>query len=359
MRLSTRLSIAFALIAAFCTGATLLFVIGGMMMEAQRQVDIEQRQISRMAGELFRTQCASMQSHIAALAGDKTMQIVAEYSEHNLNELLARQKPISHVDHLYVVKRDSMQSSPYVAAEVIGNDFIKPVAEYDRIFTTNQYDQRVRIFEMESGRIGAGVAVQIPSANKNLYWLFGVVELEERVIKAISDFIGLEAKLLDGYPKEYSILRFHYDLMSSKHYASIVELSGCSGEHVAWIQILFPLQPYRDGLWAQIWQTLLAAAFWIAASSLLGIWMARNLAKPIDAIKDAAEHVMAGELNTRVDMDTQVEVEVRKLAEAFNSMTEKIERSVKERETLLVLVGAQLNNSTKTLRHLSGDYGNQ
>lgn len=356
MTLSKRLSLAFAAEAAFFIAVTLLLVSGVMLMEAHRQVDAEQRRVSRLAGELFRAQCASMQAHIAALAGDKTTQIIAEYTPGKLGDLLMKAKPIAHVDSLFVVQRDSMNSPPVVLGEAIGNDFIKPIENYSRLFTTATPRERVEVFELESGRIGSGFAVQIPAINGQLFWLFGVIELESRVVQNIGQMLEVSARLLPDYPKELSIFRFELDLMNSDTYAGIVDLRGCQDEHVAWLEFKFPLQPFRDALWQQAVQLALMGVLLVAAGIFMGMGMARKLATPIEAIQAAVQRMQAGELEARVDVQYQTEAELRKLGEAVNAMAATLEKSIKERETLLVLVGAQLKSSTRAFQHLSGSH---
>lgn len=359
MKLSTHLSLKFAAVATFCTTITLLFVIGGMAMEIQDAVDREQRRVSHIASEIFSKNCASMLSHLAALAGGNNLRVVVQYVPERSNEFLAREKPISHADHLYLVKRACGECPLELMGEAVGNDFIKQINEYAAFFNRFRDSDNIKPLELQSGNVGGGVAIQIPTNTQEYFWLFGVVELEERVVENIGHLLGIEASLLDGYPKERSIFRFYQDLFKASEYAGLVELRGCNGEHVAWLEFKFPLLPYHKALSRQTGQAMIVAFFFIAASIAWGVAEARKIARPIVAIQQAATAMSSGNLDARAEVRSSAAVELIELTAAFNEMASRIESNIKERETLLIIVAKQLHSSTRTLRNLSKNYEQQ
>ncbi len=94
------------------------------------------------------------------------------------------------------------------------------------------------------------------------------------------------------------------------------------------------------------WRGLIyGLALAVVASGGLAWWLARGLARPIEAVGDAASAVAAGDLRTRVPATATgfgASTEVVTLTEDFNRMAATLERNEAERKTMVADVAHEL-----------------
>lgn len=82
-----------------------------------------------------------------------------------------------------------------------------------------------------------------------------------------------------------------------------------------------------------LWEASLLGITLIVVLSLLGFYAARRIIKPISLLTEGAELIGRGRLDHRIDVKTDDEIE--QLAEAFNQMSDNLEKSGREREKYL------------------------
>lgn len=94
------------------------------------------------------------------------------------------------------------------------------------------------------------------------------------------------------------------------------------------------------------WRGLIyGLALAVAASGGLAWWLARGLARPIEAVGDAASALASGDLRTRVPAPAtgfSASAEVIGLTEHFNRMAATLERNEAERQTMVADVAHEL-----------------
>jgi len=94
----------------------------------------------------------------------------------------------------------------------------------------------------------------------------------------------------------------------------------------------------------------------LAVASLLGIllalWLSRSIAKPIEAVSEAAQGLAGGDLSTRVSLKTleHQPLETRALATDFNRMADSLEILNGERKAMLADIAHELRNPLATLQ---------
>ena len=101
------------------------------------------------------------------------------------------------------------------------------------------------------------------------------------------------------------------------------------------------------------WRGLIyGLALAVVASGGLAWWLARGLARPIEAVGDAASAVAAGDLRTRVPATATgfgASTEVVTLTEDFNRMAATLERNEAERKTMVADVAHELRTPITAL----------
>ncbi|HBQ23502.1 MAG TPA: hypothetical protein DD656_07185, partial [Alphaproteobacteria bacterium] len=69
---------------------------------------------------------------------------------------------------------------------------------------------------------------------------------------------------------------------------------------------------------------VLVATLILLAAILVGMWLARRLARPIGSLVEAADTVSAGNLDVQVDVTSREDDEITRLIHAFNRMTDQL-----------------------------------
>lgn len=94
------------------------------------------------------------------------------------------------------------------------------------------------------------------------------------------------------------------------------------------LRLGMPMQPTLDGIRQSI-LILFGVALVIALGvSIFGWWLAKNLARPIQVLTQAVEHMELGDLGMRVKPTGPKELQ--RLSEAFNSMASRLQSNVNE-----------------------------
>ncbi len=94
------------------------------------------------------------------------------------------------------------------------------------------------------------------------------------------------------------------------------------------LRLGMPMQPTLDGI-RQSLLILFGVALLIALGvSIFGWWLAKNLARPIQVLTQAVEHMELGDLGMRVKPTGPKELQ--RLSEAFNSMASRLQSNVSE-----------------------------
>lgn len=94
----------------------------------------------------------------------------------------------------------------------------------------------------------------------------------------------------------------------------------------------------------------------LALASLLGLalalWLSRSIARPIEAVAEAARRLAGGDLGARVPTATLVNqpLETRDLAGDFNRMADALETLEGERKAMLADIAHELRNPLATLQ---------
>jgi signal transduction histidine kinase len=86
--------------------------------------------------------------------------------------------------------------------------------------------------------------------------------------------------------------------------------------------------PIADSLQHSLWTTIVSLVLAIAA----GIYLAKKITRPIIQLKDAAQKIGEGDLNTRIKIDIQNEI--GQLAASLNQMAENLDRITVSRDAL-------------------------
>lgn len=107
--------------------------------------------------------------------------------------------------------------------------------------------------------------------------------------------------------------------------------------------------PIERSLWAAL-VVLLAALFAAAAASYV---LARRMTSPILAVRDGAEKIGAGQLDTRIEVRSGDEVEL--LANEFNSMAKTLGQSYASLETKVQERTAELAKASEEVRKVNGE----
>lgn len=89
----------------------------------------------------------------------------------------------------------------------------------------------------------------------------------------------------------------------------------------------------------------------VMLSALLALLLSRTIAKPIEAVSEAAARLARGELGTRVQLGRSYPAtETRTLARDFNAMATALERYAGERKAMIADIAHELRNPLATLQ---------
>jgi len=105
---------------------------------------------------------------------------------------------------------------------------------------------------------------------------------------------------------------------------------GYSGIDWGWIHIGLSLAQFQKDLRVIYTQTIALGLVCMLAASLVALFFARRVSRPIRQLHEVTERIAAGELEARVEISTGDEVEG--LATSFNQMTEALRKSHEELE---------------------------
>jgi signal transduction histidine kinase len=110
-------------------------------------------------------------------------------------------------------------------------------------------------------------------------------------------------------------------------YVSIQQLAGPDGQSRQFVGIAFGHARLNH---RSRWEIFLAVQVLLSLLliGLAGWWVARSVARPVEALRDAARRMAAGELSARVDERWRRRDELGQLAGDFNGMAERIEALV-------------------------------
>ncbi|MBI3815142.1 MAG: PAS domain S-box protein [Nitrospinae bacterium] len=93
-----------------------------------------------------------------------------------------------------------------------------------------------------------------------------------------------------------------------------------------------PYETYAP-IYTLLWEILFLEIAFIVLLFILGYYTARRIIKPIGILTEGAELIGSGNLNHRIIVKTNDEIE--RLAETFNRMAENLEKGIREREGFL------------------------
>ncbi len=99
-------------------------------------------------------------------------------------------------------------------------------------------------------------------------------------------------------------------------------------EVIAILRLAVPMTPTREAARQSFLIMMLVALIIASGVSLVGWILAKNLARPIQVLTNAAEHMEHGDLGVRVKPSGPREL--HRLAEAFNSMASRLQSNVNE-----------------------------
>ena len=103
-------------------------------------------------------------------------------------------------------------------------------------------------------------------------------------------------------------------------------------------------------LYASIARTLLLLAASLALAVAAGLWLARRMMMPIQALRDGAARIGGGDLGQRISVRTNDELET--LADQFNDMASRLQESYADLERKIADRTRELAQSVKELRVL-------
>jgi signal transduction histidine kinase len=84
--------------------------------------------------------------------------------------------------------------------------------------------------------------------------------------------------------------------------------------------------------------------------ALIGWWVARSVARPVEALRNATRRMAAGELSTRVGRDGPAHDELAQLARDFDTMAERIEALVAQERRVLQDLSHELRSPLARLQ---------
>ena len=123
------------------------------------------------------------------------------------------------------------------------------------------------------------------------------------------------------------------------HYSYLLSYSGIDW---GWIHIGLSLSQFQKDLRVIYTQTIALGVVCMLAASLVALFFARRVSRPIRHLHEVTERIAAGELEARVEIATGDEVEG--LATSFNQMTEALRKSHEELEMRVEERTAELRN---------------
>ncbi len=94
------------------------------------------------------------------------------------------------------------------------------------------------------------------------------------------------------------------------------------------LRLGMPMAPTQEGIRRSLWILSGAAVLIAIGVSIFGWWLASKLARPIQVLTQAVEHMELGDLGIRVKPTGPQELQ--RLAEAFNSMANRLQSNVNE-----------------------------
>jgi two-component system, OmpR family, sensor histidine kinase BaeS len=107
---------------------------------------------------------------------------------------------------------------------------------------------------------------------------------------------------------------------------------------------------FRDYRVAQERAVFFGIAGALLLAVLLAIWLSRGIAKPVEAVSDAASKLAKGALQTRVELRGLQADETQRLAQDFNAMAESLEHYEGERKAMIADIAHELRNPLATMQ---------
>jgi signal transduction histidine kinase len=111
-----------------------------------------------------------------------------------------------------------------------------------------------------------------------------------------------------------------------------------------------PLDEAFAPLYASIARTLLLLAASLGLAVVAGLWLARRMMMPIEALRDGAARIGGGDLGLRISVRTNDELET--LSDQFNDMASRLQDSYADLERKIADRTRELAQSVKELRVL-------
>jgi methyl-accepting chemotaxis protein len=133
------------------------------------------------------------------------------------------------------------------------------------------------------------------------------------------------------------------DVVGNRFETMYQPLNDVSGHTVGMLYVGIPLAPYEAATNVFMLRILLALLGGLAVAWIAGRMVARTVARPVEAVSEAAGRVSAGDLKVQVPVTGASEI--ARLGDAFNSMTSGLSttiRSVREIVAQLGTVSTQL-----------------
>ena len=142
-----------------------------------------------------------------------------------------------------------------------------------------------------------------------------------------SETLGGFWRPVDGEISESSFIYSNLVEEDVFHYAHPLSYSGIDW---GWIHVGLSLEQFNADLRSIYIRTILMAVLCMLAGSVVSIFFARRLSRPIQRLNEITMQVADGDLTVRADISSRDEVE--SLAYSFNRMTESLQKAREELE---------------------------
>jgi diguanylate cyclase (GGDEF)-like protein len=155
---------------------------------------------------------------------------------------------------------------------------------------------------------------------------YSLAENPDPVLKAAGDAIATAGGLTNGTPRYARELTF--DLGRDRHFLQLTRYQDEYG--LDWIVgVIVPEADFMAQIWAYRRTTLLLCLLALGISGSLGWLTARQIARPISRMSQAAQVMAAGDLSQPVQFPSSI-VELSTLGRSFNQMAQQLAASFAE-----------------------------
>ena len=274
-----------------------------------------------------------------------------EQRRFDLHRLLRQAPAITEVSYLDAEGREQIKVSRLAMDTLAGGTDMSGEPKFTQARANKRYLSPV-YFRKESepyitmARAGPGRTTGVTVAEVNLKFILDVISLI-RVGKAGVAYVVDERGLLIAHPDIGVVLR-KTDLSRLTHVASAlrrlrdpnIEVPAVSRDrlgrdvltastpirNLGWVVFVdLPLSEALQPVYAVLYRTILVLACGLLFAVLAGVWFARRMVVPIQALAMGAARIGGGDLDHRIDIRSGDEVQG--LADSFNEMGGRLKES--------------------------------